>query len=163
MESHFILMDAAHIKRIVQRMAIQVLEQIDDGEIPILIGLNERGKAMAIQLKEAIEKEGEAEIEFYSFSVSDAANATLPDCNDRFVLLIDDVIFSGKTMFKALSLITQRFEVARIMVATLVDRGHRRYPILSNFKGMYAPTKLKEHVEVLVKHGALDQVILFKN
>ena len=79
------------------------------------------------------------------------------------VLIVDDVIFSGKTMFNALSTICYSNEPTKIEILTLVDRGHRMYPILSELTGISVPTKFGEHIEVILDQGKLNEVVLFKN
>ncbi len=165
MQQQIVLMDKARIGRSIQRMAIQVWEKLGQSDEIIIIGLNERGYATALQLQQHLEKYHEASlIELVKYDVKNLThNKPLPECSERFVLLIDDVIFSGKTMFDALTAIISTGEPERIEVLTLLDRGHRKYPIQSNITGMNISTKLGEHVEVMLTKNKLEQVVLFKN
>lgn len=160
-------MDRSRMKRTLKRMAIQVWERLGneqkEGEL-VLVGLNERGYATAKEMATHLQNLMEAEVEPYRFDVNEkAANTDLPDCNEKFVLIVDDVIFSGKTMFAALSSICNIYAPSSIEIATLLDRGHRKYPLRTDLTGITVPTKLGEHIEVMLKNRALDQAILFKN
>jgi pyrimidine operon attenuation protein/uracil phosphoribosyltransferase len=72
--------------------------------------------------------------------------ASIPDVTGKTVLLIDDVIYSGKTMYAALQQITASGLPEEVRLAALIDRGHRKYPLDIGYLGLYSPTKLQEHV-----------------
>lgn len=158
-------MDRARMKRSLHRMAIQVWERLQNEETElVLIGLNERGFATAAELGANLSEHLESQVAPHRYDVSGKpSKANLPDCNDKFVLLVDDVIFSGKTMFSALSTVCSIYDPASIEIATLLDRGHRKYPLRTDLTGITVPTKPGEHIEVMLKNGELDQAILFKN
>ena len=161
---HLTLMDRSRIERTIQRLAIQVWEQMSEAEELIVIGLNERGFACAKSLVKAMEKYEHPDLKLHQFNVKDKGqNTPIPNCTEKHVLIVDDVIFSGKTMFNALSTICFSNEPKKIEVLTLVDRGHRMYPVLSELSGIEVPTKFGEHIEVILDKGVLDQVVLFKN
>lgn len=167
MDKQIVLMSQARIDRTLRRMAIQVWEKLKErrpGKDLILIGLNERGFATAQKIAQYLNEVADIETSPHQYQVHDkAASRKLPDCNEKFVLLVDDVIFSGKTMFSALSAICNIYEPATIEIVTLIDRGHRKYPLASDITGITIPTKLGEHIEVMLKKGILDQAVLFKN
>jgi pyrimidine operon attenuation protein/uracil phosphoribosyltransferase len=164
MQQQITLMDKHRIERTIKRLAIQVWERISDGDEIVIFGLNERGFATAEQLVSHLKEQTETEIGLHQFNVHGTGpKATLPNCTEKYVLIVDDVIFSGKTVFSALSTICHSSEPNRIEVLSLVDRGHRRYPVLSGLTGINVPTKFGEHIEVMLDEGKLDRVILFKN
>ena len=161
---HLTLMDRAHIERTIQRLAIQVWEQMSEADELIVIGLNDRGFACAKALVKAMEKYEHPDIQLHQYHVKDKGlNTSIPNCTEKYVLLVDDVIFSGKTMFNALSTICYSNEPQKVEVLSLVDRGHRMYPVLSELNGIEVPTKFGEHIEVILNKGILEQVVLFKN
>lgn len=161
---HLTLMDRSHIERTIQRLAIQVWEQMSDADEIVIIGLNDRGFACAQALVKAMEKYDHPNLQLHQFYVKDKGqNSPIPNCTEKFVLLVDDVIFSAKTMFNALSTICYSNEPKKVQVLTLVDRGHRMYPVLSELNGIEVPTKFGEHIEVILNKGILEQVVLFKN
>jgi pyrimidine operon attenuation protein/uracil phosphoribosyltransferase len=165
MKRQIVLMDNARIQRSLKRMAIEVWEKIDPEKELIIIGLNERGFATAKVLQEKLEKLHDPKnIDCVQYDVKNLNhNKPLPECSEKFVLIVDDVIFSGKTIFDALTAIISTGEPERIEVLTLLDRGHRKYPIESNMTGMKVPTKVGEHVEVMLLNENPAQVVLFKN
>ncbi|MEX0609749.1 MAG: phosphoribosyltransferase family protein [Balneolaceae bacterium] len=164
MKRQIILMDKARMRRTLRRMAIQVWERVKDFDQIVLIGLNERGLATANELAEHLSKLVQIDVKVVQFTVDDSnSKKNIPNCNDKFVLLVDDVIFSGKTMFDALSAVCSINEPASIEIAALLDRGHRAYPLRTDLTGIKVPTKLGEHIEVMLKEGTLEQAVLFKN
>ncbi len=164
MKKQIILMDRPRMLRTLHRMALQIWEKLEDEDELVIIGLNERGYATAAELSENLEKLLETQLPVHRYEVTGKSSETpLPNCNDKFVLLVDDVIFSGKTMFEALSAVCNIYEPKIIDIAVLLDRGHRRYPLLTDLCGITVPTKLGEHIEVMLKNGNLQEAILFKN
>ncbi|MTI86821.1 MAG: hypothetical protein FH748_02500 [Balneolaceae bacterium] len=157
-------MDQPRIERALKRLSIQIWERLNPEQEIVLIGLNERGYATATQISAYLAAHLGEEKPVQQFNVfGDSPMVKIPDCNDKAVFLIDDVIFSGKTMFRALSAICSAYEPLAIDIVTLLDRGHRRYPLLSELTGMSVPTKTGEHIEVMLKEGKLHQAVLFKN
>lgn len=161
---HITLMDQNHIQRTIKRLAIQVWEQLGDANEIVVFGLNDRGFATATKLVEYLKPISDQNIELHRFDVADSNQKNpVPNCTEKAVLIVDDVIFSGKTMFSALSTICYSNEPSMIEILTLVDRGHRRYPILSELTGISVPTKFGEHIEIILDNGTLNEVVLFKN
>lgn len=157
-------MDRPRMQRTIRRIAIQVWERMGNDKELVIIGLNERGYATALELSKNIADLLDKDLSVHRYEVSGNSSETpLPDCNDKFVLLVDDVIFSGKTMFDALSAICNVYEPDIIEIAVLIDRGHRKYPLLTDMSGITVPTKAGEHIEVMLKDSKLKEAVLFKN
>lgn len=164
MPEQIILMNKDRIARTLKRLAIQVWEQFQGDKELVIVGLNERGYATAKAIHKYLITLIDKEIELHKFDVQNTGSKkTIPNCTEKSVLIIDDVIFSGKTMFSALSTLCYSNEPENIEVLTLVDRGHRTYPVLSELTGITVPTKFGEHIEVILNNGELNQVVLFKN
>lgn len=164
MQQQITLMNKNRIARTIKRLAIQVWERIEPTTEMVIFGLNDRGFATAESLNNHLSELTDADIELHRFDVhSKGPGNVLPNCTEKYVLIVDDVIFSGKTMFSALSTICHSNEPEKIDVLTLVDRGHRTYPVLSELTGITVPTKFGEHIEVILEDNNLDQVVLFKN
>ena len=164
MPEQIILMNKDRIDRTLKRLAIQVWERLEETQELVIIGLNERGFATAKALHTHLARFSAKDIELFRFDVlSTGPKKTLPNCTEKYVLMVDDVIFSGKTMFSAISTLCYSNEPSKIDVLTLVDRGHRTYPVLSELTGIEVPTKFGEHIEVILNSGELEQVVLFKN
>lgn len=159
------LMDRARIERTVKRIAYQIAEKVKDKRI-CLIGLNERGYAVAKELSERLEKACSNELTLLGMNVSHARTRAAEirqehPFDDSVVLIVDDVMFSGKTMFTALQYLFDRPDYT-VYTAVLVDRGHRTLPIASEFVGMEIPTKPKEHVEMTLEDGLAHEVFLYR-
>ncbi|WP_290878470.1 phosphoribosyltransferase family protein [Gracilimonas sp.] len=164
MKKQITLMNRARLQRTLRRIAIQVWEKLGTEEDLVIIGLNERGYAAALELSGYIDDYLSTKAQVHQYEVTgNNAESSLPECNDKFVLLVDDVIFSGKTMFEALSGVCNIYEPKTIEIAVLIDRGHRKYPLLTGMSGIEVPTKLGEHIEVMLKNSKLEEAILFKN
>lgn len=157
-------MNRGRIERAVKRLSIHVWEHLKDEEAPVLVGLNERGHATARLLAKELTGLSGITFKAHQYNVDgDMPLKKIPDCNGKPVLLIDDVIFSGKTMFSALSDVCSSYEPSRIDILTLIDRGHRKYPLQTELCGKTVPTKTGEHIEVMLENGELRQAVLFKN
>lgn len=143
-------MDASRVDRAIHRMAYQMIEVVAERPL-ILIGLNKNGEKLVRNLSRVMVEAGEAEPEHVFLETSGKRlnePVDWPDLPDGAVLiLVDDVLFSGETLFHVLQGIPAEKAYA-IHTAVLVDRGHRRLPILCRFSGLDISTKLREHVEV---------------
>lgn len=162
--SALILMNEQRIKRSLKRIAYQVAEDNRDNKEIVVLGINDRGYAVADSLKAYLSDLAEGEVECHQIAVgeeNEVKDAT--SLGNKYVLLVDDVIFSGTTMFKALSTISGKEIPDEVHTATLIDRGHRKLPVYAQFTGMELPTKLNEHVDVIVKDQKPERVILAKS
>ena len=158
-------MDSGRIRRTVKRIACQVAEKVKDQRI-CLVGLNERGLALAREIYEQLATLGLKDMGIYNLRVDQAAGDAEEIKNDEdidhsFILLVDDVMFSGRTMFSAMKQLIGE-DSANVYTAVLIDRGHRSLPIHSSFSGMEIPTKPNEHVEMTVQNERADHVYLYK-
>ena len=164
MMQHIPLMDKNHIHRTIKRLAIQVWEELSTNTELMIFGLNERGFATAELLFDSLRDISSQDIILHRYDIADKGQKKpIPDCTEKAVLIVDDVVFSGKTMFNALSTICYSNEPTKVEVLTLVDRGHRMYPIQCGLTGICVPTKFGEHIEVILENHQLDEVVLFKN
>lgn len=164
MDKQIILMDQDDIARFIRRMSIQIWEKLSEENDPLIIGLNSKGFAMGKEIAAHLTELLSREVPVHEFMVRDTlSNHVLPDCTDRHVILVDDVIFSGRTMFDAIAAICKTYEPALIQTLVLIDRGHRRYPIKADLVGRSTPTKVGEHIEVMLTQDRPGKVILFKN
>ncbi|PKD43621.1 phosphoribosyltransferase family protein [Rhodohalobacter barkolensis] len=156
-----ILADSNRITRTIKRMAYQIIEEAHGKEIR-LIGLNERGYALSKQLSKFLNKDSDSSyLTEQLWAHSDESFSFTDTVNENSVLVIvDDVIFSGETILKGLDKIPDRERFNKIFVSVLVDRGHRKYPIQAAVIGMNIPTKLNEQIEVGLKNGLPDSIVL---
>lgn len=158
-------MDRARIERTIKRISYQIAEKAKDKNIS-LVGLNERGYAVASEICTFLKDAKLNDVSLFSLDVEKAVKK--PETikgeyklDNTFVVVIDDVIFSGRTMFAALQFLLDQPDYT-VYTGVLIDRGHRKLPVKSEFIGMEIPTKPKEHVELALRNGRAEEVFLYK-
>ncbi len=169
------ILNDEEIKRTLQRLAHQVLESNTEKEEIVLIGIQTRGVYLAKRLQ-AILKEiegkdlpfGILDITLYRDDLT--VVGTKPqvketqidfDLNDKIVILIDDVLFTGRTIRAALDEIMDFGRPKTVMLLVLIDRGHRELPIRADFVGKNIPTSKNETVLVhLAELDGQDEVVI---
>lgn len=146
-------MDQAYLSRVVLRIAHQILESTFGNRNIVLLGINQRGQFVAEQIATAISSLVETDIPMYAITVDYKTSEIQMEAleqgfnlNEQHLVVVDDVIFSGTTMFAALNHLISNYEFISIKTAALVDRGHRKVPVHCDFCGLYYPTKLDEQV-----------------
>lgn len=165
-DTFFELMSPQRLERTINRISLEIVEKTSHFQQITLYGLNERGYKVAEWIKSIVEKQSNRTVELLQLDVDNSSiQKSIHSLDDSFVVLIDDVIFSGQTIKKALQLLEEIGNPKVIKLAVLIDRGHRTYPVEPEFCGMVYPTKLKEHVEALLpdsKDGK-NKIVLFDN
>ena len=170
-----IIIDSPGIDRILTRMTHEILEIHKGTEKLTLIGIQTRGVHMARRLQKrilAIEgvevPVGVLDITLYRddwtrishHPVIQATDISF-SMDDRDILLIDDVLFTGRTIRAAMDALIDFGRPKRIELAVLVDRGHRELPIQANYVGKSLPTRRAETVNVMfTESDDIDQVVL---
>ncbi len=169
------VMDAEAIRRAIVRIAHEVLEHHKGGEALALVGIRTRGALLAQRLAKEIESidrrpvpVGILDITLYRDDLSRIAlnpivHATeIPfNVDELHLILVDDVLFTGRTIRAALNALNDLGRPKTIQLAVLVDRGHRELPIRADYAGKNIPTNLREHVEVrLVELDEQDEVVV---
>lgn len=158
-----ILLEKNRIQRTIKRMSYQILEEARTQKI-ILIGLNERGFSIAKRIKENLDEATSKNIPLKQLNSEDDSTIEFnsEEAQNSALFIIDDVIFSGGTMFRSIQKIKELSVFEKIFVVVLVDRGHRKYPVLAGIVGVDAPTKLNEQVELRLKNGTPNEVVLIE-
>ena len=158
------IMDEAQLRRTVTRMAHEIIERDKGVADVVLVGIRRRGEPIARMLAEAIERVegakvpvGTLDITFYRddlthLSADPKLNRTdVPfGIGDRTVVLVDDVLYTGRTVRAALDALMDLGRARRIQLAVLIDRGHRELPIRADFAGKNVPTAQTEFVRVAI-------------
>ena len=164
---HLVLMDANRIQRSSKRMTYEIVEKNSHNKPVLFLGIDERGYAMARELAGVLKGITAGKIEFLQLSLKNGDTnkilETLDKAQDAYIIVVDDVIFSGKTMFEALNEISGYINPPELHTAVMIDRGHRKFPIKAEFCGMELPTKLNEHVSVKVENDEIKQIVLINS
>jgi pyrimidine operon attenuation protein/uracil phosphoribosyltransferase len=173
--SHKSVLEAPDIRRALTRIAHEILERTKGGRDIVLLGIPTRGVTLAQRLARRIEEveghavpQGSLDVTMYRDDLrmrpARALGRTeLPPegVDDRVVVLIDDVLYSGRTVRAALDALNDLGRPRAVQLATLVDRGHRELPIRADYVGKNLPTSARETVRVLVEEvDGRDAVLL---
>ncbi|MGG3999040.1 bifunctional pyr operon transcriptional regulator/uracil phosphoribosyltransferase PyrR [Anoxybacillus kestanbolensis] len=170
-----IVLDEQAIRRALTRIAHEIIERNKGIDDCVLIGIKTRGIYLAKRLAERIEQieetsipVGELDITLYrdDLTVKTAEREPLVKGTDvpfsvtnRKVVLVDDVLFTGRTVRAAMDAVMDLGRPAQIQLAVLVDRGHRELPIRADFVGKNIPTSSTERIVVELKEvDNIDQV-----
>ena len=169
------LLDEAEIRRATTRIAHEILERNKGGEGVALVGIAARGDDLARRLATEIQRiegasppVGVLDITFYRDDIGMRAEAPEVhetrvdfDINAKTVVLVDDVLFTGRTIRAALDALVDFGRPTAIQLAVLVDRGHRELPIRADFVGKNVPTRKDEQVRVALREvDGEDAVVL---
>ncbi|MFJ8580791.1 bifunctional pyr operon transcriptional regulator/uracil phosphoribosyltransferase PyrR [Micromonospora sp. NPDC093277] len=171
-----VILAAPDVSRVVDRIAHQILEKTQGAADTVLLGIPTRGVPLARRLAARISTfedvtvpVGVLDITLYRDDLRRQATRAvgpteLPSggIDGRRVILVDDVLFSGRTVRAALDALSDVGRPASVQLAVLVDRGHRQLPIRADYVGKNIPTALAENVKVtLAETDGADEVKLY--
>jgi len=158
-------MTAADLERTYQRFAHQFLEPYDDPSSPAIVGMQTRGVYMGRRIMDIIGKEfsvkpdfGILDVTFYRddyrtrLKIPSVQVTEIPfDLYDRDIILVDDVLYTGRTVRAAMDALMAYGRPGSIRFCCMIDRGHRELPVAADYIGMKVPTYENEEVRVKVK------------
>lgn len=178
MELKSVLMDDKAIKRTLTRISHEIIEKNKGTENLVILGIKSRGVPLANRISELINMfEGE-EVEVGSVDITKYRDDLKKpenlkehnsielgvDITGKRIILVDDVLFTGRSVRAAIDAIIDRGRPEMIQLAVLVDRGHRELPIRADYVGKNIPTSRKEDISVeLVEKDGVDSVSLYEN
>lgn len=155
------VLDESAINRTLTRIAHEILEYNKGSENLALLGVKTRGEFLAKRIQAKIQQIENVEVPTGTIDITqfrddvEMRDAQLSqsfdidiDLNDRIVIIVDDVLYTGRTVRASLDAILLHRRPKKIGLATLVDRGHRELPIRADFVGKNIPTSHEESVEV---------------
>ncbi len=165
------IMTGEQVHRALKRMSHEILERNSGAEDVVLLGIRRRGIPLAKEIAKNIRNiegvevpVGELDITFYRDDLTGneavmsdpVINSERPEnvpflIEGKTVVLVDDVIFTGRTTRAALDACSSYGRAAQIQLAVLIDRGHRELPIRADYVGKNVPTSRQEHISVQVK------------
>ncbi|MBC9812847.1 phosphoribosyltransferase [Crocinitomicaceae bacterium CZZ-1] len=155
-----IILTHTQIEQKINRLAFQLIENTFELDTIYIGGITGNGIVLAEKLKKIIEHNSDQKIVLFEVILDKEQPLSQPiqltidpqELNDKTVVLVDDVLNSGKTMQYGLMKILEQ-PVYKIYTVVLIDRKHRRYPIKANFFGLRLTTILMDHVEVSLAEG----------
>ncbi|MHB8234031.1 MAG: bifunctional pyr operon transcriptional regulator/uracil phosphoribosyltransferase PyrR [Solirubrobacteraceae bacterium] len=163
------------VQRALTRIAHEIVERNADETTLAIVGIHRRGAFLAQRLKDRLEvlrggeiPLGDLDIGFYRDDVARRPDAPVVhashidfDVTGRTVVIVDDVLFTGRTVRAAIEALFDYGRPERVQLAVLADRGHRELPIRPDYVGKNLPTSRAEHVHVRVAElDGLDEVAI---
>ncbi|MDP3790481.1 MAG: bifunctional pyr operon transcriptional regulator/uracil phosphoribosyltransferase PyrR [Candidatus Omnitrophota bacterium] len=169
------ILDKDAIEKSLKRIAHEIIENSADMDDTVLIGIKNRGSYIAERLADKIKeiagsrpKVGALDITLYRDDLTQVSEQPIVhateidfDIDQKRIVLVDDVLFTGRTIRCALDALIDFGRPGKIQLAVLVDRGHRELPIRADYVGKNVPTAINEVVEVrLTEPDGKDEVVI---
>lgn len=164
MPKRTLLLDAPAVQRTLSRIAHEIAERNPAGAQVVIVGIQRGGVHLARRLGSLLREVWQHEVSVGSLDVSmhrdDLNHRATPqihptsipfDITEKTVVLVDDVLFSGRTTRAAMDALNDFGRPRSIQLAVLVDRGHRELPIKADFVGKNVPTSLQERINVVLQ------------
>ena len=163
------------MRRALARIAHEIVERNPDSPAPVVVGIHRRGAFLAERVQRLLADLldepvplGDLDIGFYRDDVARRPQAPVVhashidfDVDGRTVVIVDDVLYTGRTVRAAIEALFDYGRPARVQLAVLADRGHRELPIRPDYVGKNLPTSLSEHVYVRVAElDGVDEVAI---
>ena len=179
--AHRVLLDAEQVARTLSRIAHEIIERNDDLESVALVGIHTRGVPLAQRLRRLVEERSGVELELGQLDITfhrddvhvrsgSAPRRPQPLVRDtkldfelegRTVILVDDVLYTGRTIRAAIDALIEYGRPDRVQLAVLADRGHRELPIRPDYVGKNLPTARGDRIQVEVNEiDEIDRVVL---
>lgn len=157
-----ILLDESGIKRALTRISYEIIEKNKSVKNIVLVGIKNRGDILAERIKNKIFEIENINIPLETIDIThyrddiDRKNFDLDiknmkfntDLTNKIVVIVDDVLYTGRTIRAGLDAILSKLRPSKIQLACLIDRGHRELPIKADFIGKNVPTSRSEQIEV---------------
>src|SRR6266404_1666660 len=172
MASPVIILNAAAVHRVLTRIGHEIAERNEESRSVVIVGVQRGGVHLARRVASILGGIWGVAVPVGTVDVSmhrdDLGERVAPnvqptdiafDINKKTVVLVDDVLFSGRTTRAALDALNDFGRPARVQLAVLVDRGHRELPIKADFVGKNVPTGLNERIDVRLKEETEEDVV----
>ncbi|BAC44583.1 bifunctional pyr operon transcriptional regulator/uracil phosphoribosyltransferase PyrR [Malacoplasma penetrans] len=159
-----VLLDESGIKKSTMRISYEIIEKNKDIKNIVLVGIKKRGDVLATRIQKNIFELEKVmlpletlDVTFYrddqkdrNFSKAIESTNFETDLNNKTVIIVDDVLYTGRTIRAALEAILINSRPSKIQLACLIDRGHRELPIRGDFIGKNIPTSSDEQIQVFL-------------
>ncbi|ASU35811.1 phosphoribosyltransferase family protein [Mucilaginibacter xinganensis] len=166
-DKHLLILNQQQIQQKIDRIAYQILEDNFDEEEILIAGILPSGDKIAKRIKSVLDdiapfksKMIGIELDKQSTSLKAIIDFDVQDCSNKVVILVDDVLNSGKTLAYGFG-VFRDVPLKKLRTAVLIDRNHKKFPMTTDYAGIALSTVLKEHVEVVLDEtGEEDGVYL---
>ena len=166
-DKHLLILNSNQIDQKITRIAYQILEDNFEEEEIMIAGILPSGEKVAARIKTILDEIAPFKstligitLDKQSSSLKSTLDFDLQDCRNKVVILVDDVLNSGKTLAYGFGVFMD-VPLKKLRTAVLIDRNHKRFPMTTDFAGMALSTVLKEHVDVILdEDGEEDGVYL---
>ena len=170
-----VVLQEDEIRRALTRIAHEIIERNPGEDAPALVGIHRRGAFLAQRLHRLLEELiggevpfGDLDIGFYRDDVASRPQAPVVhashidfDSSERTIVIVDDVLYTGRTVRAAIEALFDYGRPERVQLAVLADRGHRELPIRPDYVGKNLPTAREEYVSVRVRElDGVDEVAI---
>ncbi|PWK77869.1 pyrimidine operon attenuation protein/uracil phosphoribosyltransferase [Mucilaginibacter oryzae] len=156
-DKKLLILNKQQIQQKLDRIAYQILEDNFDEEEILIAGILPRGNHLASRLKVILDGIApfksrllNIELEKQSSSLSANIDFEVEECSNKVVILVDDVLNSGKTLAYGFGVFLD-VPLKKLRTAILIDRNHKSFPVTTDFAGMALSTVIKEHVDVVLE------------
>ncbi|CAB4539381.1 MAG: bifunctional pyr operon transcriptional regulator/uracil phosphoribosyltransferase PyrR [Actinobacteria bacterium] len=170
-----VVLSAEDVSRSLKRIAHEIIESVSDSKTVVVLGIPTRGVHLAKRLADVLNdlkpgfsaKAGVLDVTMYRDDSVSPTRAMVESqipatgLDGETVILVDDVLYSGRTIRAALDAVTDFGRPSRVKLAVIIDRGHRELPIRPDFVGKNLPTSSQERVHVrIVEVDGVDEVVI---
>lgn len=164
-DKKLLILNSQQIQQKIDRIAYQLLEDNFDEEEIIIAGILPRGNLVAQRLKTILDgiapfksRLVNIEIDKQSSTLKSAINIDLQECANKVIIIVDDVLNSGKTLAYGMGVFLN-IPLKKIRSVVLIDRNHKSFPVTTDFSGIALSTVIKDHVNVVLNNTNEDDAV----
>jgi pyrimidine operon attenuation protein/uracil phosphoribosyltransferase len=155
-DKKLLILNSTQIQQKIDRIAYQILEDNFDEQEILIAGILPRGNYVAQRLKDVLDKIAPfssrlltIELEKQSSSLHAKTDFDVAECNNKVIVLVDDVLNSGKTLAYGFGVFLD-VPLKKLRTVVLIDRNHKSFPVTTDYAGIALSTVIKEHVDVII-------------
>lgn len=168
-DKSILILDQQQAEAKIARLAAEILEQTYPEKELLLVGIDTKGEIIARKIASLLEKSSDIRLTILKAIPDRKNDSTLglqitalqsAEVSGKTVLIVDDVLYSGKTIYYTLEQVMQA-NPAKVQAVVLIDRGHRSFPVHADYTGMELGTTLQEHIRVEISPEGEIKAFLF--
>jgi pyrimidine operon attenuation protein/uracil phosphoribosyltransferase len=155
-DKKLLILNSTQIQQKIDRIAYQILEDNFDEQEILIAGILPRGNYVAQRLKDVLDKIAPfssrlltIELEKQRSSLHAKTDFDIAECNNKVIVLVDDVLNSGKTLAYGFGVFLD-VPLKKLRTVVLIDRNHKSFPVTTDYAGIALSTVIKEHVDVII-------------